>query len=42
MFFNYPNMYDIRQIILDKILACHSQNKWGRITFQDGTNIVAF
>ncbi|WP_102349138.1 hypothetical protein [Bacillus sp. Marseille-P3661] len=39
----YPNRYFRRQNnVLDKILACHSQNRWGRITFQDGTNIVAF
>ena len=42
MYFNYPNRYHFRQTILDKILACHNQNRWGRITFNDGTNVDAF
>lgn len=38
----YPYSYDYRQTIIDKILACHSQNRWIRLSFRDGTNMEAF
>jgi hypothetical protein len=38
----YPHNKTIRQSILDKIFACHSQNRWIRLSFLDGTNVEAF
>lgn len=38
----YPYRYEFRQSILDKILACHSQNRWIRLSFRDGTNVEAY